>query len=216
MNNMEVFVDIKNFEDKYQISNLGNVRSKKSKLLLRHLCNKKGYHYVNLSISKYRKKKEYIHRLVARHFIENPQNKPQVNHKDGNPANNNVENLEWCTNEENQQHAVLHNLHYKGETHKDSKFTEESIKLLPELVAIGFSVTQLNHLTGVANINIEKVINGKTWRQLGLQFTKVRKATSWDNYTIIMKKQLYLKCMKHWGNTVLNSMIAKGNLQLTD
>lgn len=215
MNNTEVFKDIKGFESKYQISNLGNVRSKKTGLLIKHMCNKKGYHYVHLSINRYKSKKEYVHRLVARGFIDNPQNKPQVNHIDGNPANNTVDNLEWCTNEENQEHAVLHNLHYQGELHRDSKFTEDSIKLLPELVKSGFTFGQLNVLTGVAIINLKKIIYGKTWRALNLKFQEVRKAKPYDKVKLSITKNLYLKCVKHWGNTVLNSMIAKGNLSIT-
>lgn len=216
INNMEIFKDIIGFENKYQVSNFGNIKNKKTGLLLQHMYNKKGYHYVHLSIDRQHSKKEYVHRLVARHFLKNKDGKPQVNHKDGNPSNNNVENLEWCTNEENQQHAVLNNLHYQGETHKDSKFTEESIKLLPELIHIGFTPKQINNLTGVAKNNIVRVINGKIWRKLDLKFESIRKAQPWDKYEIKMSRDLYLKCVKHWGNTVLNSMIAKGNLKITN
>lgn len=218
MENMEIFKDIVKFEDKYQISNYGNVRNKHTGLLLKPNYNKKGYQFVNLSISKTRHIKWYIHRLVGFHFIDNPQNKPQINHIDGNPSNNCVNNLEWVTNEENQRHAVLHNLHYQGETHKDSKFTEESVRLLPELVKIGFSIPQLSRLTGVAKINVEKVIKGKSWRALSLSFPPVRKGCrgkgNIDNFKITMSITLYMQCVKYWGNTVLNNMIAKGILSV--
>lgn len=63
-----------------------------------------GYHRVNLSFGKVAKKFR-VHRLVAQAFIENPLNKPFVNHKDGNKLNNCVENLEWCTSSENEYHS---------------------------------------------------------------------------------------------------------------
>ena len=211
-NNMEIFKDIIKFENTYQISNFGNVRNKKTGLLLKPQYNKKGYKYVYLSYSHTGRVKWYIHRLVATHFIQNPESKPQVNHIDGNKSNNHADNLEWCTNDENQRHAVLNNLHYQGESHKDSKFTEDSVKLLPKLINIGFSISQINKLTGVAHVNIEKIINGKSWRQLGLIFGRVRKAKSWDKFQIKISEELYIECVKFWGNTVLNEMIAKGNL----
>ena len=64
----------------------------------------KGYLYVDL-YNKGKKGRFFIHRLVAQAFIPNPQNKPYINHKDGNPKNNCIDNLEWCTPFENVEHA---------------------------------------------------------------------------------------------------------------
>lgn len=214
--NMEIFKDIIRFENKYQISNTGKVRNKKTGLILKPKYNQKGYQYVNLSVNKTKSIKWYIHRLVGFHFIPNPDNKPQINHIDGNPSNNVVENLEWVTNEENQRHAVLNNLHFQGETHKDSKFTNDSVKLLPDLIKIGFSLVELNKLTGVAIQNIQKIINGQTWRQLHLfpERPIMKSGPRKKDFIIQMSKDLYIQCVNYWGNTVLNSMIAKGILSV--
>ena len=64
-----------------------------------HINSVKGYAFIS-----FREKHEYYHRIVAKCFIENPLNKPQVNHKDGNKLNNHFSNLEWATNSENQKH----------------------------------------------------------------------------------------------------------------
>lgn len=213
---MEIFKDIIKFENTYQISNIGNVRNKKTGLLLTPQYNKKGYQYVYLSYSHTGRVKWYIHRLVAKHFIPNPENKPQVNHIDCNKQNNSVDNLEWCTNNENQKHASLNNLHCHGEQHKSHKFNEVNIKLLPKLTTIGFTISQLNRLTGVANINIEKVIKGKTWKHLNIKFGFIRSGKNYDSFVIRMSSNLYTECVKHWGNTVLNEMIAEGKLIITD
>ncbi len=104
----EIWKDIKDYEGYYQVSNLGRVKSvprtiqrKKNKYtvkerILKSRPDKDGYEYVVLCINCKMKTKS-IHRLVAEVFIPNPSNLPCINHKDENPSNNNVENLEWCT-----------------------------------------------------------------------------------------------------------------------
>ena len=108
---IELYKDINGFEGLYKISNIGNVYSCKKEIIMKTRFDKDGYKQINL----YKNGKNYtlkIHRLVANAFIENKYNKPQVNHKDGNKANNRVDNLEWCTNYENRRHAVENSLHH--------------------------------------------------------------------------------------------------------
>ena len=108
----EKWVDIKGYEGLYQISNLGNLKTLerdyinnfgykvhvKEKLMSYSV--RSGYYVVVLHKNGARKSKQ-IHRLVAQHFLNNPENKPIVNHKDFNIKNNLVSNLEWCTQREN-------------------------------------------------------------------------------------------------------------------
>lgn len=114
----EIFVTIKGF-DNYKISNMGNVMSymgKNPHLLkpfTRGLIDKYGNYYVAVRLvnNSGQPKDIAVHRLVAEAFIPNPQNKPQVNHKDGCKHNNVIENLEWVTQSENIAH-MLHQLNF--------------------------------------------------------------------------------------------------------
>lgn len=105
---MEEWRDIKDYEGFYQISNLGRVKSFKNKKhpkLLTICMDSSQYLYVGLSLHG-KTKNHRIHRLVAQAFIPNPENKPQVNHKDEDKTNNKVENLEWMTAKENANYGT--------------------------------------------------------------------------------------------------------------
>lgn len=110
----EVWKDIAGFEGRYQISRHGQVcslgrkvnsrwgkyRTVKTRILATFIT-KEGYETVDIA----RQKKFLVHRLVAQAFIPNPENKPCVNHLDGDKTNNHVSNLEWCTYQENERHS---------------------------------------------------------------------------------------------------------------
>ncbi|MEE3439923.1 NUMOD4 domain-containing protein [Ruminococcus sp.] len=99
----EVFLDIPNYEGLYQVSNLGRVR--RNGKILRPFKNEKGY----LRIDLYKngtKRTARVHRLVAHSFIPNPQNLPEINHKDEDKTNNAVGNLEWCDAQYNNNYGT--------------------------------------------------------------------------------------------------------------
>ena len=103
----EIFKDVPGYEGLYQVSNLGRVKSlHDGKEKIRKPCiDPSGYYYVILC-KKGIKTKYSLHRLVALVFIPNPNNYPEVNHKDENKANNQVDNLEWCTRQYNANYGT--------------------------------------------------------------------------------------------------------------
>jgi hypothetical protein len=114
----EIWKDVVEYEGFYQVSNLGQVKGlerKSNKVgnttrtikekILTPVISKEGYAYVSLCIKGIIKRKR-IHRLVAQAFIPNPNNYPEVNHKDENRLNNDVSNLEWCSNYYNQNYGL--------------------------------------------------------------------------------------------------------------
>lgn len=136
---MEIWKDIANYEGLYQISSLGRIKSLEKKVnnsettqrivkerIMRLGKTPKGYIQTSLA-KKQVNTKFYSHRLVALHFITNPENKPEVNHKDGNKSNNEICNLEWCTRSENSKHAFDTGLkeNAKGHLSKISKLSKK-------------------------------------------------------------------------------------------
>lgn len=101
---MEQYKDIDGYGGKYQITTWGRAYNAYTQRFLKPEVHDKGYLRVDLIDSDGVRTHHKVHRLVAKAFIPNPDNKPQVNHKDGNNQNNSITNLEWSTDEENKEH----------------------------------------------------------------------------------------------------------------
>ena len=103
----EIWKPIKGYEGLYEVSNFGRIKSLKfgKERILKGSKDK--YGYLQVVLSKNNKSKTFkVHRLVSEAFIPNPDNLPQVNHKDENPSNNNVNNLEWCDKTYNNNYGT--------------------------------------------------------------------------------------------------------------
>jgi hypothetical protein len=177
--------DVKGYEGLYTIDEWGNVYSIKAHKYLRYYHNKrskkrKGSEYFIVRLSKYHILKfPYVHRLVAYAFIPNPENKKEVNHKDGNRKNNHISNLEWVTSSENSLHAI-HILHTKkppsgivpterrarGEDNGTAKFTNEQIKAIRQEHEKGIGCRRLARKYGTSISNIYRIVTHQTWRHI--------------------------------------------------
>ncbi len=145
----EVWGDVPNWEGFYQATACGKVCSVERKVarpsvlfgivytsvpqkILTPRVGKDGYHRVKLS-RRGKSCSQLLSRLVAMTFVPNPENKPEVNHKDANKANNRADNLEWATPGENTQHAESLGLRPRGEKNGNSRFTEEDVREIRRL-----------------------------------------------------------------------------------
>lgn len=146
----------------YEISNLGNVRNRITQKILKGRFSKSGYLQVSVKLNETQKfSNRYIHRLVAIHWIENPENKKEVNHIDGNKENNTVENLEWVTPSENQKHRHLLG-NSKTSQRKVGKFSKEGI-LLKEYN----SIVEAAAAEGSPRVSIDNVLQGRRYTLKG-------------------------------------------------
>lgn len=112
----EIFKDVPGWEDAYSCSNIGRIWSKKMNRFLSITTSNHGYNVVNLSTHRdgvLRKKKLYVHRIVAELFVPNPENKRYVDHIDNDKTNNVYTNLDWVTNSENVKKGYLQNKEYR-------------------------------------------------------------------------------------------------------
>lgn len=101
----EIWKSIKGYESLYEVSNFGRVKSLLSNQILKPI-DSHGYKYVHLCNENHIRKNYALHRLVAKAFLINKDNFNQVNHKDGNKANNQLTNLEWCNQQYNNIHKI--------------------------------------------------------------------------------------------------------------
>ena len=159
--------DVCGYEGLYKVDENGNVFSVRNNKLLKRMMFPSGYEYVHLCNGKGKTKLFRVHRLVAEAFIPNPNDLPQVNHKDGNKLNNSVENLEWCTNLENMRHSVETGLrNIKGENNPSAKLTvKDVINIRKEYIPKSkeFGTVALARKYGVTNVMIGKIIRNECW-----------------------------------------------------
>lgn len=155
----EIWKNIEGFNGYYQVSNLGRIKSTGSRARIRKLFPNKvwGYLYVVLK----GKKGKRVHRLVAQAFIQNPNNYPEVNHKDGDKTNNRVENLEWCTPSQNMIHAVKSGL--KPPSYGRRKLTIDQVEEIRYLRYCGATSVQLASEFNVHKDSILNIISRRTW-----------------------------------------------------
>lgn len=117
----EIWKDIKGYESLYQVSSYGRVKSLITNKIRKEDTNNWGYKKVTLHKDG-KSKSFFIHRLVATHFIKNPNKYSEVNHKDGDKSNNHISNLEWCTRSHNMKHAIENELITPPTNYKNGKW----------------------------------------------------------------------------------------------
>lgn len=157
-------VDIKGYEEYYKISDKGVVTNKKTNKNMKPSLNSSGYLRCALNVNYKKNNRFFIHRLVAEHFILNKENKPCVNHIDGNKLNNSVDNLEWVSYSENIKHAFDLGLNKSGEEHGQSKLTcKEVKKILSRYKNENISQRKLGQIYDVAHSTIGAIVRGETW-----------------------------------------------------
>lgn len=165
MSEVETFVKIEGF-DNYEVSNLGKVRNIKSGKVLKPQLNRNGY-LMHLLYENNKQKHLYLHRIIAIAFIDNPEEKPCVNHIDENKLNNDLSNLEWCTVKEN-------NIHDTRTKRVAEKCFKKVIQLdLNDNVLNEFeSMTQAEQETGASVSHISSCCNGKRKSAGGFKWRK--------------------------------------------
>jgi len=178
---LEEWRDVVGYEDFYQVSSYGKVRSldrviartargvssnytKPGALMSQ---SKKGSFYMRVCLSKESKSnKHYVHRLVAQAFKDNPHSLPCVNHLDGDKMNNNKDNLKWCTHAENNQHAKdlgLHNVHGEG-CHLSKLTSIDVLDICDKLDNKDMTYKEIANHYSITPENVSYIDKGKTWK----------------------------------------------------
>lgn len=178
--------------DMYEVSNLGQVRNKNTGRILRQSI-RGGYMRLSLKNKQKGRLCVSVHRLVAKEFIENPENKPQVNHKDKNKSNNVITNLEWTTSTENNKHR-LNGIKMKFNTNikvwRIDKTTNEKIQLYNSINEAGQWLVENNYSKSIHNTTttIGCVINGNYEISCGFKWSRFEQLNleneEWKNVII--------------------------------
>ncbi|MGR3177808.1 MAG: NUMOD4 domain-containing protein [Candidatus Anammoxibacter sp.] len=176
----EIWKDVKGYEGSYQVSNIGGVKSMER--VVRHSRNQKkkrtvGERIMKLSIGSHGyktvtlyckgiPKTHCVHRLVALVFIPNPENKPCINHINAIRKDNWSENLEWCTQKENVQHAInIGRFDQNGSNNHNAKLTETNVLEIRKN-ANNYTRKELSIEHNVTEEHISQIINKRRWKHI--------------------------------------------------
>lgn len=163
--NKEIWKDVIGHEDKCQISNLGRIKylswiqANPTRVYKERITKNVGRPYCTASINN---KAYTVHRLVAKAFIPNPLNKPEVNHINGIKTDNRAVNLEWATRSENARHAISTGLAQTGERSGSAKLTLKQVRIIRSLFG-KMRIHKIAEKFNVAKSTIEAIKHGKTW-----------------------------------------------------
>lgn len=166
----EIWKDLTGYENLYQISNYGRLqRFKNNRFKILKGCIFKGKNnYIYFDISKNGiRKRIIVHIEVAKHFISNPLNKPQVNHKDGNKQNPKSSNLEWCTSSENNLHAIRTGLvHHRGEKNGSATMNDKEAKIIIKRLKNNECLKTISNETGLSERHLRSIRKGDYWKHI--------------------------------------------------
>lgn len=167
----EIWKDIIGYEGYYQVSNFGNIKSlpgkwKKFEKILKLHTTRCGYYIIKL-YKNTNCKIFTVHKLVALHFISNPNNLSEINHKNCIKIDNRDNNLEWVTHQQNIDHCVKNNLNPKGENNGTAKLNENQVleirrKYIPRI----YSQRKLAKEYNIGRTAILNILQKETWKHI--------------------------------------------------
>jgi hypothetical protein len=167
---MENWKDIPGWKGVYQISDHGRVKSFRwnKEKILKIQSDRLGYQFIMLHVSAGVRDRRLIHRIVAQAFLSNPENKPEVNHKDLNKSNNHISNLEWNTRSENIRHSIENGHHYipKGVEQPKAKINDEIARDIKLELRNGKMPLEISKTLNVPYCIVKDIKRGKTWRHV--------------------------------------------------
>ena len=170
----EIWKEISGYGDKYSVSNYGNVKNHITGRLLnpfdrraKSTSGKKGYKTVHLTGGLTRIKNASVHSLIMAAFIGDRPDGYVINHIDGNPSNNHLSNLEYCTQSHNRKQDFIHGRQsLKGENNTQSKIKQSDVLVIVSLRNGGMTYKQIGELFGLTISGVSSIFNGYTWSHI--------------------------------------------------
>lgn len=193
----------------YAVSNFGNIRSEVTQKMISQTVNRLGYRKLKLVVNGNILTKT-VHRLVAQAFIPNPENKPMVNHKDGDKQNNYHKNLEWVTAKENTQHAISSGLSNRiGSKNPKAILSENDVAIICKLLEDGHSISAVSSKTKISQGIIRNIRCKGQWKHISKNF-KIDNSPVREHRPAELKRSLIKIIFDNPGITISEVMTMAG------